>query len=672
MLGQYPRQPGYMGGSEAGLEGAAPGGSMRWAPATSLPLLSSEYYERVGRLQQGLRDSEKKRLDLEKKLYEYNQSDIYRAKLKYVKLKKYLKDICESEKKAHIRNQEYLKQFEHVEANVGHFTTSIEKLQELKIEYETQIKKMHLLSKDSLGIKGELKDEGREKVAVPAGINSKMSMSKGLYQPATIFMGHQMSAFSSIGDSRTEQESSQPTKNFSIPDPHSHRQTAPSSRVADSGVVQTPSDMQCLNKSDKVDGKTSLQTGEKTPVTALALSEEVQILGLEIGSSPQNSESNLSEGGKSAELHSLPQQRLSPENRTSDLQRDSCSRSEGLQGEILTREHIEVEKDSASPPISTVSVSEHYASENKWSPEKHSAGAAFSELHRSLEHMQEEQEEGSVCSSSDLTVSVSEDDLILYSPEPQPNPGTQTEEEGGIQALALIHTEQERDVLATGENDCVLQTLSSPDSKKTSSTNSLRQSEQAPDPGFLSIPSGQPAASLKEFGQSLHQEAAAGLKKALREECEASLAVHSDESCSSLSLLHDNAGIKREKPKFWLSSLHTRDQEVSSGCDDESKQESMSAKVPVTETKAYQLLKKSTLQEHTIQMGDRLRGAHASAAQFSANGLWKSPACWMCAGLAWPRPEDLGLCLLCHSSHLSPAATEEDPSSSPTLKLPAS
>ncbi|KAK2490329.1 hypothetical protein MC885_004410 [Smutsia gigantea] len=137
---------------------------MHRTSAPSAPLASPDYYERLSRLQHGLRDSEKKRLDLEKKLYEYNQSDTCRVKLKYVKLKRYLKEICESEKKAHIRNQEYLKQFECVQTHVGHFTTNTEKLQELKIEYETQIKKMQLLSKDSRGIKHEQKDEDREKV----------------------------------------------------------------------------------------------------------------------------------------------------------------------------------------------------------------------------------------------------------------------------------------------------------------------------------------------------------------------------------------------------------------------------------------------------------------------------------------------------------------------------
>lgn len=485
---------------------------MRRTPASSLPLASPEYYERLGHLQHGLRDSEKKRLDLEKKLYEYNQSDTCREKLKYVKLKKYLKEICEAERRAQTRNKEYLKQCERVQAHVGQFTTNTKKLQELKVEYETQIKKMQLLSKDSPEIKGEMKD--RRKVAQQAGINLGTAMSRGLYQPATIFMGRQMSAVSSIGDFSVEQKSPQPTKNFSIPDPHSLAQTAQSSDVTDSCVVQTNSDTQCLNKSDRTDGKTSLQIGAKTPVTASVLSEEEQTHCLEIGSNTRHSESNLSVGKKSAELHSPLQERLSPKNRTDDLKCDSCSRSEGSEGEILTREHIEVEEERASPPVSPVSVSEHCASENKWSQEKHSALGAFSGHHprgdpesqSPFRETHEEKEEDSLSSSSsDLTVSVSEDDLILKSPEPPPNPGDQMEGEDGIEALKLIHAEQEGEALSSEEDDCVLRTMSSPGSEKESSTNTpARESKQASDSGLLQAQCC--VATLKERAHSPQQE----------------------------------------------------------------------------------------------------------------------------------------------------------------------
>ncbi|XP_042787689.1 centrosomal protein kizuna isoform X1 [Panthera leo] len=648
------------------------GGGMHPAFSSSAPLASPDYYERLGRLQHGLRDSEKKRLDLEKKLYEYNQSDVCRVKLKYVKLKRYLKEICESGKKARTRNQEYLKRFEHVQAHVGHFTTNTEKLQELKTEYEAQIKKTQLLSKDRPGIKGELKDEDREKVTRQAGTNSGTAMSRGLYQPATIFMGRQMSAISSIGGFSTEQKSPQPTKNFSIPDPHSHRQTAQSGNVTDSYVVQTNSDTQCLNKSDKIDGKTSLQIGEKTPVTASALSEEEQTHCLQIGSNTRHGGSSLSEGKKSAELHSLLRERLSPENRTTDLKCDSCSRSEGSEGEILTQECIEVKEERARPPVSLLSASEYCASVNKCSQEKDSAWEGFPdhlppgdpESQKPFRKMQEQQEEESLSSSSsDLTVSVSEDDLIFKSSEPQPNPGDVMEGENGIEALKLIHFEQERDALSTEKHNCILQTLSSPDSKKESATHSptrelynhsdilkgdleaCRAAVLHQPPGLLpgggsdeksEQAPGQHVATLKEHDNSIREvvvkpsevfpvkkvnqmtRATALLKKALTEECDDRSAIHSNESsCSLPSILNDNSGIKEAKPTLWLNSVRTREQEVSSGCGDETREESVAAKIPITETKAYQLLKQSTLQDNINHTEDRFQKADVSVIQLS-------------------------------------------------------
>ncbi|MEJ1278854.1 centrosomal protein kizuna isoform X1 [Cricetulus griseus] len=599
------------------------GGGVRHDPTASAPLASPSYYERVGQLQQALRDSEQKRLDLEDKLYEYNKSDKCRAKLKCAKLKKYLKEVCESERRAHVRNQGYLKKFQCVQTYVEHLTTNTEKLQKLKTEYEAEMKKMHLLLKGSLG----MKDEARVKV----GINSRTAMSRGLYQPATIFMGRQMSAISSIDDFSTEQRSKQPTKNCSIPDPHSHQQTAQSSRVTDSCVVQTNSDTQCLNKSDKIDGKTSLQIVEKTPVTSHALSEEEQTHCWEIGSSTRHSKSNLSEGRKSAELHSSLQERLSPENRTTDLKCDSSSRSEGSGGEILTQEHTEVREERASLPVPTLSVSEHCASVG----EKHSAWKGFSDdlAHgdpkspKAFLKMQEEQEEESSCSSSDLTVSVSEEKLSLENLESLLSPGTKLDGEDGRQASWSVYTTLQRDPLIT---DCSLQTQTFPDSKRESFPDSPRQSEQMPDWHLLKT-QGQ---CMKEHNNSPKEEATALLKKVLTEECDHRSAIHSNESsCSMPSILNDNNGIMEAKPALRLNSVLTREQEVSSGCGDESKEESIAA-IPVTghreadivpselfqfslgatmkETKAYQLMKKSTLQDNLNQTEERFESQFSS------------------------------------------------------------
>ncbi|XP_057346898.1 centrosomal protein kizuna-like [Manis pentadactyla] len=120
--------------------------------------------------------------------------------------------------------------------------------------------------------------------------------------------------------------------------------------------------------------------------------------------------------------------------------------------------------------------------------------------------------------------------------------------------------------------------------------------------------------------------ATASLKKALTEECDYRSAIHSNESsCSLPSILNDNSGIKEAKPALWLHSVLTREQEVSSGCEEVSQEESTAAKIPITETKAYQLLKQSTLQDNTNQTEDTFQKAGASVSQLPDLNTGSSP-----------------------------------------------
>ncbi|XP_056669811.1 centrosomal protein kizuna isoform X5 [Monodelphis domestica] len=494
------------------------------------------------------------------------------------------------------------------------------------MEYEAQIKKMHLLTKNNLGKKSILQDNDEKVVQVvkPAGINTGTAMSRGLYHPTTIFMGRQMSAISSTGDFSTQWKSSQPTKSFSISNPHSCQQTAERSNVTDSCGVQMNSDTQFLNKSDKIDGKTSFQIGEKMPVTSTALSEVEQTHCLEIVSNINNGKNHLPESKKSAELNSLLQERLCPENRTTDLKGDSSYRSEGSEEEIVTQEHSERNKERTKHSVSLVPGPEYCASENAHSEENLSDHPKDLKNQRPTKHMQEHEEE-SLSSSSDLTVSVSEDDPIINTTELHPNLGDRVDEVDGIEALKLIHAEQEKDVLSAEKNNCILQTISSHASEKESSANSpTRDFEQLPDFDQLREQLTKHVSALKKHNIPLKEEVAkmfevliaekskqnstatALLKKALTEECEDRSSIHSNESsCSLQSILNDNSEIKQAKHAQWLDSIGTREQEVSSTCEDESKEESLVEKIPITETKAYQLLKQSTLQDNKNQTEER-------------------------------------------------------------------
>ncbi|XP_043400068.1 centrosomal protein kizuna isoform X2 [Chelonia mydas] len=445
----------------------AAGGSRRPQPGGYCAILGS--------LQLRLRDSETKRLELERKLFEYSRSDTFMAKINFIKLKKYLKEISERQKNAVLRNQEFLKDFDRIEAHLRTFTSS-EALQKLKVQYEGEIKSMLSLQKNSMPIKGdEDSNEQMLPVARQAGINTRTAASRGLYHPATIFMGRQMSAISSIEDFSTQQKSSQPTKSFSVSDPHSCRQAAQSSNMTDSYVVQTNCDTRCLNKSDKIDGKTYLQMGEKMPVTSSVSSENGQTHCLEIESNTYDGNSNLVESKKSAQLNSLLCERLSPENRITDLKSDSYSSSVE---EIVTKEHFVANEERSQQPIPLVSAPEQLVSGNE-QPGDHVPGRAqhTDSLWPSANTLELEDE--SLDSSSDLTVSVSEEDQIINTVELQQSLG----DVDCKTALKSMNLEQEKETGSTKEHFS-LQTVSRSTTDEDSSANSATRQDCLSFEGF--------------------------------------------------------------------------------------------------------------------------------------------------------------------------------------------
>ncbi|NXA42284.1 KIZ protein, partial [Eudromia elegans] len=265
-------------------------------------------------------------------------------------------------------------------------------------------------------------------IARQAGINTGTAMSRGLYHPATIFMGRQMSAISSTEDFSTQQKSFQPTKSFSIPNPYSCRQAAQSSNVTDSCVVETNSDMQCLNKSDKIDVETDLQMGEKMPVTSSMSSKNGRTLCSAVESNTNSRQINLAGNEKSTEL-SLPlHQRLSPENRTNDLESDNFSRPVKA---VVTSEHFGANEGRLKQPVPSVSTPAPIMSK-KEHPE---------ESVPEPEHHTNNSKATSLDSSSDLTVSVTEEDDVVNATELQQRLGdTQSEV-----ALKAVNSDREGD-----------------------------------------------------------------------------------------------------------------------------------------------------------------------------------------------------------------------------------
>lgn len=173
-------------------------------------------------------------------------------------------------------------------------------------------------------------------VVRPAGIHSGTAMSRGLYHPATIFMGRHMSAAWSM-----QQKASHAAESHSVPEPCSHRQAALSSDETGRCFPRVGSDMPCTNKPDKQDAKADVLVWEKMPITSgVALAE----------SSMRSSLTNLTERRNPAECRLLSPNRGSMESRTADLNSDIS-----VEEEDVTREHLVASAEDKQPvPVAFV------------------------------------------------------------------------------------------------------------------------------------------------------------------------------------------------------------------------------------------------------------------------------------------------------------------------------
>ncbi|XP_040285631.1 centrosomal protein kizuna [Bufo bufo] len=332
-----------------------------------------DFDKRLTELRYSLRDCELKRLELEKKMSRYHSSNAYLCRRPYERLKNSLRDICEKEKKARLRNQAFLQEFGSLEARLSFLISNSRISQNMKMP----------------------------QVFRQAEINTGADMSRRIYHPATIFMGRQMSANLSIEHCLTRRKSPQPTKSFSISDPHSARQAAINSKVTDSCVVPANSDTQCLNKPDKIDGETSsFQISPKMPVTSIASSEDARTHRAEIDKT-QSGRKHLVESRQSAQLSSQTLKRLSPENRTGDLRNDSPG---GKVEDALMYERLVPNEERfthASPSGSPPDASDYI---NNQTSDNRSAGGNLSAFPPASEN----DDSDVLDSSSDLTVSITE------------------------------------------------------------------------------------------------------------------------------------------------------------------------------------------------------------------------------------------------------------------------
>ncbi|XP_068608479.1 centrosomal protein kizuna [Brachionichthys hirsutus] len=80
-----------------------------------------QYYEKIKTLQHSMHEREKRRLELEKELFAYSRSDERISQITCYKLRRYLKEICDREARAKMRNLELLRDVECLEIGMKEY-----------------------------------------------------------------------------------------------------------------------------------------------------------------------------------------------------------------------------------------------------------------------------------------------------------------------------------------------------------------------------------------------------------------------------------------------------------------------------------------------------------------------------------------------------------------------
>ncbi|XP_031459219.1 centrosomal protein kizuna isoform X2 [Phasianus colchicus] len=476
-----------------------------------------------------LRESETRRLELERKLVEYKSSDAYLMKVKYVRLKKYLEEVNERQKRALLRNQTFLNEFNEFEA---HMKASSSELIEKMVRYGREIKSGLSFQEGGLA-QGDEEEGCNEQVpqaARQAEIHVETAVSRSLHHPLPFFMGHCMSACS------VQQE---PPQSAACPS----RLTTLQSDETDGHPMQAGGDMQHASKPDEQGGKSYIPTGEKMPIR---------------DSSLHSSLLNFTEQKNSTELCSALPNGGSMQGRTADLASDTSVEEEVTHDHLVASAKEVCEQSVLLAPAPEPSISgpqcnvntQQAASQDSSSSSTHPAENSSLQPPSCCaaedEPLGSSAPDGFCSQDGSLKEDLEASEAVVLCQLPRAKPGQRwdvTTLQASLNSHAALLEEHEH--LCTEELATVLHST-------------LDLGEEA---------SGSQAPPL--------------LREVLAEECGDRSSVQSNESSYSLpSIPNDSREMEQAKHVPWLDSMGK--QEVTSWCEDESQEESVVGKIPIT------------------------------------------------------------------------------------------
>uniref|UniRef100_A0A8C2ELY9 Centrosomal protein kizuna n=1 Tax=Cyprinus carpio TaxID=7962 RepID=A0A8C2ELY9_CYPCA len=150
---------------------------------------NSEYFDQIGNIQKNMHERERRRLELEEKLFDYLRSEERLTKLRCAKMRCYYKELREREQQAKTRNLELLGNVENLASKMKEFSTDCSRLLQKRLEYKNHITR---LKKDRKKMASRGESEADELPSI-----------QGSSQSAVIFTGHQTSNGSSRNDGVT-------------------------------------------------------------------------------------------------------------------------------------------------------------------------------------------------------------------------------------------------------------------------------------------------------------------------------------------------------------------------------------------------------------------------------------------------------------------------------------
>ncbi|XP_052009205.1 centrosomal protein kizuna isoform X2 [Xyrauchen texanus] len=160
---------------------------------------NTEYFDHIGNIQKSIHQRERRRYELEEKLFAYLRSEEKRTKLKCAKMRCYYKELHEREQRAKTRNLELLGNVDSLALELKEFSIDCSRLLQKRLEYKNHITR---LKKDRKKTKSRGESEADEHPE-----SFLLSSKWGSRQSAVIFTGNQTSNSSRHGVTTTHSPS---------------------------------------------------------------------------------------------------------------------------------------------------------------------------------------------------------------------------------------------------------------------------------------------------------------------------------------------------------------------------------------------------------------------------------------------------------------------------------